>query len=179
MRACLPQRVIVNAVPERDPNSDEEARADAAWRELVARFDSPLDAQEPVPWPEREETNPPASPHGTTAADPAPSEPPVAKPAVKPGAKPAAKPGAKPADADHYVPPPPPPLPKLDPLTKFAWLALFGGPGYLLVATAAQWSMPGLFVFIAVAAFVAGVALLVFRLNDSDRDDSGDDGAVV
>jgi hypothetical protein len=162
----LPPRVIVSAVPERDPNSEEEARADAAWRDLVARFDSPLDAHEPVPWPDREEMNP--SGGATTAAPQVPSGPT------------APEPRARPADHDHYVPPPPPPLPKLDPLSKFAWLALFGGPGYLLVATAAQWSMPALFVFIAVAAFVTGVALLVFRLNDSDRDGSdGDDGAVV
>ena len=77
------------------------------------------------------------------------------------------------------MPGPPPPLPKLDPLAKGAWLALFGGPGYLLLATALGWSIPGIAVFCAVAAFVGGVALLVFRLNDSDRDDSDDDGAVI
>ncbi|HEY1624775.1 MAG TPA: hypothetical protein VGG16_13345 [Streptosporangiaceae bacterium] len=152
-------------MPEWDPNSDEESREDAAWRELVARFDKPLSAQEPVPWPEREEM--PAIAQSATTSAPAPGA--VFEPAA----------ARRAADEDHFVPPPPPPLPKLDPLSKVAWLALFGGPGYLLVATAAQWSMPGLFVFIAVAAFVAGVALLVFRLNDSDRDDSGDDGAVV
>lgn len=112
---------------------------------------------------------------GVTAA-PAPAAP--AEAAAEPAAADRAATGPA-AEEDHYVPPPPPPLPKLDPVSKLAWLALFGGPGYLLVATAAQWSMPGLFVFIAVAAFVAGVALLVFRLNDSDRDDSDDDGAVV
>jgi membrane associated rhomboid family serine protease len=81
---------------------------------------------------------------------------------------------------EHYVPAPPPPLPKLDSLdslAKGAWLALFGGPGYLLLSTALGWSIPGVAVFCAVAAFVAGVALLVFRLTDSDRDD--DDGAVI
>jgi hypothetical protein len=150
-------------VPESDPNSEKDAREDAAWRDLVARFDSPLSSQEPVPWPEREEMTPVTL--GTTTPAPAPVTP---------------SPPPPPADIDHYVPPPPPPLPKLDPLSKGAWLMLFGGPAYLLIATAAGWSMPGLFVFIAVAAFVAGVALLVFRLNDSDRDDSdGDHGAVV
>jgi len=80
---------------------------------------------------------------------------------------------------EHFIPEPPPPLPKLDPLAKASWLALFGGPGYLLLATALGWSIPGIAVFCAVAAFVAGVALLVFRLNDSDRNDDDDDGAVV
>ena len=125
-----------------------------------------------MPWPEREAIPPAGSPpaRGTTAAVPVSGGSGATAPAAP----------DRSADSDHYVPPPPPPLPKLDPLSKLAWLALFGGPGYLLVATAAQWSMPALFVFIAVAAFVAGVALLVFRLNDSDRDDSdGDSGAVV
>jgi hypothetical protein len=156
-------------VPDSDPNSGE----DAVWRDLVARFDSPLAAQEPVPWPEREEMTPAVV--GTTATAPVPG--PVTG-AEQKAAEPAA---SEPTDdIEHFVPPPPPPLPKLDSVSKFAWLALFGGPGYLLLATAARWSMPGLFVFIAIAAFVAGVALLVFRLNDSDRDDSdGDSGAVV
>jgi hypothetical protein len=156
-------------VPEWDPNSDEDSREDAAWRELVARFDSPLSAQEPVPWPEREAI-PPAGP------PPAPARSAATPVSVGPTVP---ETRARSADSNHYVPPPPPPLPKLDTLSKLAWLCLFGGPGYLLVATAAQWSMPGLFVFIAVAAFVTGVALLVFKLNDSDRDDSDDDGAVV
>jgi hypothetical protein len=166
------QQVIVEDVPEWDPNSEEDARADAAWRELVARFDAPLSTQEPVPWPERETISPAEASAAVGAA--------AAVPAPGATASPERASTRRAADEDHFVPPPPPPLPKLDTVTKLAWLALFGGPGYLLVATAAQWSMPGLFVFIAVAAFVAGVALLVFRLNDSDRDDSdGDSGAVV
>ena len=84
-------------------------------------------------------------------------------------------------DEDHFVPPTPPPLPKLDPVTKGAWLALFGGPGYLVLATAAGWSIPGLAAFCAVAAFVAGFAILVLRMHepDSERPDDNDDGAVV
>jgi hypothetical protein len=87
-----------------------------------------------------------------------------------------------PQDEDeHFVPPPPPPLPKLDPITKGAWAALFGGPGYLVVATAAGWSVPGIAAFCAVAAFITGFAILVLRMNDpgSGDPDDGDDGAVV
>jgi hypothetical protein len=153
-----PRRAIVDDVPERDTNSDE----DAQWRDLVARFDSPVTAQQPVPWPEREDM----APGGTESAPPN-------------AAIISAAPTAPDPPEEHFVPPVPPPLPKLDSLAKGAWVALFGGPGYLLIATAARWSMPGIAVFCAVAAFVAGVALLVFRLNDSDRDDSDDDGAVV
>ena len=87
-----------------------------------------------------------------------------------------------PQDEDeHFVPPPPPPLPKLDPITKGAWAALFGGPGYLVVATAAGWSVPGIAAFCAVAAFITGFAILVLRMNDPGPGgpDDGDDGAVV
>jgi hypothetical protein len=84
-------------------------------------------------------------------------------------------------DGEHFVPPPPPPLPKLDPVTKGAWAALFGGPGYLVVATAAGWSVPGIAAFCAVAAFVTGFAILVLRMNEPGPGgpDDGDDGAVV
>jgi hypothetical protein len=88
---------------------------------------------------------------------------------------------ASPSDEEHYIPPAPPPLPKLDPMAKGAWAALFGGPGYLVVATAAGWSVPGIAAFCAVAAFVTGFAILVLRMNEPEPGDpdDGDDGAVV
>jgi hypothetical protein len=84
-------------------------------------------------------------------------------------------------DDEHFVPPAPPPLPKLDPMAKGAWAALFGGPGYLVVATVAGWSVPGIAAFCAVAAFVTGFAILVLRMNEPGPGgpDDGDDGAVV
>ena len=84
-------------------------------------------------------------------------------------------------DDEHFIPPAPPPLPSLDPLAKGAWAALFGGPGYLVVATAAGWPVSGIAAFCAVAAFVAGFAILVLRMNDPGPGgpDDGDDGAVV
>jgi hypothetical protein len=87
-------------------------------------------------------------------------------------------------DEGRYIPPEPPPLPKLDTVTKGAWAALFGGPAYLVVATAVGWSVPGIAAFLAVAAFVTGFAILVLRMNESSGSgpggpDGGDDGAVV
>ena len=93
-----------------------------------------------------------------------------------------APPRPEPADdEEHYIPPAPPPLPKLDPLAKGAWAALFGGPGYLIVATMADWPVPGIAAFCAVAAFVTGFVILVLRMNDPGPGgpDDGDDGAVV
>lgn len=83
-------------------------------------------------------------------------------------------------DDEHYVPPAPPPLPRLDPLGKGAWVALFGGPGYLLLAVLLGWVVPSWAAFGAVAAFVGGFATLVVRMADRPPGDSGpDDGAVV
>ena len=93
-----------------------------------------------------------------------------------------APPPPVPDDEEHFVPPAPPPLPKLDPVTKGAWVALFGGPAYLIAATAANWSVSGIAAFCAVAAFVAGFAILVLRMHDSsgpDGPEDGDDGAIV
>jgi hypothetical protein len=257
-------------VPDWDNTESRESDEDAAWRDLVARFEEPVATAGPAPWPEREnvpgqrlqppqETDPaheaqtgpagsgtgtgeaqePAGPgpqgigaagdrdgpeeapepqgddrvrgahgaegirgfddegvRGAFGADPLPGtqEPDVIRAA--PQDRPTAAHGTRarrirarkapprPAQHDdegHYIPPAPPPLPKLDPITKGAWVALFGGPAYLVVATAADWSVPAIAAFFAVAAFVIGFAVLVLRMHDrkpGDPDD-GDDGAVV
>jgi hypothetical protein len=197
-------------VPDWDSTERRDSDEDATWRDLIARFDAPPVSEQPVPWPEREDTAPPApaepdsllqtetsttgdfpavpgggdpagpdlagtGPAGSGSAGSGPAEAGTVS-SWRMSAQPAADP-----DDEHFVPPPPPPLPSLEPLTKAAWAALFGGPAYLLIATAAGWSMPGIAVFCAIAAFVAGVALLVLRLNDSGPPSSGDDdnGAVV
>ena len=83
-------------------------------------------------------------------------------------------------DDEHYVPPVPPPLPRLDPVSKGAWAALFGGPGYLLLAVLLGWVVPSWAAFCAVGAFVGGFATLVVRMGDRPPGDSGpNDGAVV
>jgi hypothetical protein len=158
--------------PAADNGSDDEV-----WRDLVARFDAPESADsgaDPAPWPEREDL----------AHAPRPIRARTLPPAQTTGDVPAAGPRdyQPPASADegHYIPPPPPPLPKVDPVTKGAWLALFGGPAYLLIATALGWTIPGIAAFCAVAAFVGGFAVLVLRMDDRPPTDSGPgDGAVV
>jgi hypothetical protein len=98
---------------------------------------------------------------------------------ARPGPRDAASPNEH-AD-EHFVPPVPPPLPRLDPVTKGAWLALFGGPLYLLISTAIGSTISGLAAFLAVAAFVGGFVILVLRMDNGRPPDSGsdDDGAVV
>jgi hypothetical protein len=102
-----------------------------------------------------------------------PSQPRIIRPA-------SAVPPPSAPDEENFVPPVPPPLPSLDPVAKGAWVALFGGPAYLLIATMAGWAVPGWAAFLAVAAFVAGFATLVIRMGDRPPRDSGPgDGAVL
>jgi len=240
-------------VPDWDNTESRESDEDAAWRDLVARFEEPTATAGPVPWPDREDMPRPRPlpDRGTDGADGSPgvhgSEdargardggdaqgtqgpqgaedargargaegirgfddegvrgafdadgPGAHAPDVIQGARRerrtaadttrarrirARKEPSRPAprgDDEHFIPPTPPPLPKLDPITKGAWAALFGGPGYLIIATAVGWSVPGIAAFCAVAAFVTGFAILVLRMNDpgSGDPDDGDDGAVV
>jgi hypothetical protein len=175
---------------------------EAAWQELVAHFGEPAGTVDSRgPWPAREDL--PGSLPADRGADPADTDPADTDPAdTDPGGPPPAGstdliPGIVPAppqarivrpasgaplpgDDGHYVPPAPPPLPRLDPATKGAWLALFGGPAYLLVAVMVGWAVPAWAAFCAVAAFVGGFTTLVIRMGDRPPHDSGpDDGAVV
>jgi hypothetical protein len=121
--------------------------------------------------------------HGRLGADGAPDPEVIQMPRRIRGPVPHGVPadGTPAEDEEHFVPPAPPPLPKLDPMAKGAWAALFGGPGYLMAATALGWSVSGLAAFCAVAAFVAGFAILVLRMHEPGPGgpDDGDDGAVV
>lgn len=180
---------------------------EAAWQELVAQFEEPAGTDSShVPWPAREDLPGSFPVHrsvGPDAAGPLPADrnaeptdsdpagpPPQGSTDLIPGVIPAppqariirpATPAPLPGDDDgHFVPPVPPPLPRLDPVTKGAWVALFGGPAYLLVAVMVGWAVPDWGAFCAVAAFVGGFTTLVVRMGDRPPRDSGpDDGAVV
>jgi hypothetical protein len=81
---------------------------------------------------------------------------------------------------ERYVPPLVPPQPKLDSVARGAWTALFGGPGYLFIATTLQWQVPGWAELAAIMAFIIGFVVLVSRLGDGpSRRDGPDQGAVV
>jgi hypothetical protein len=81
---------------------------------------------------------------------------------------------------ERYVPPHTPPQPRLDPVARGAWTALFGGPGYLFIATTLEWQVPGWAELAAIIAFITGFVVLVSRLGDGpSRRDGPDQGAVV
>lgn len=82
---------------------------------------------------------------------------------------------------DHFVPPEPPPLPEVDTTTKFAWLAVLGGPLLLLLTVVLQEEMTWWILTLGIGGFLGGFATLVGRMNDDDGDDWDDPGrgAVV
>jgi hypothetical protein len=166
--------------PAADPQDDSPAAKMPADFRLAGSIDSPVPGEtggteSPVAEifadPPIEET--PAGVGPVPGVIPAPPQFRIIRPAL-----PSPLPDAD--DDERYVPPIPPPLPRLDPTSKLAWAALFGGPGYLLVSVMAGWQISGVAAFVAVAAFVGGFATLIMRLGDRPPGDSGpDDGAVV
>ncbi|MFC9067568.1 MULTISPECIES: hypothetical protein [Streptomyces] len=84
-------------------------------------------------------------------------------------------------DGDHFVPPDPPPLPETDLTTKFAWLAVLGGPLLLLGSVLFQLEMTWWLVTLGVGGFLGGFATLISRMRDGHDDDWTDpgSGAVV
>lgn len=165
-----------------------ERDEDAIWAEIVASFDMDTASDDAAtPWPEEENIPRSGKGEGEGSGEDAGQD--------KSGRLPTAR-VIKPVDDElrdadlvgddevdddedegHFVPPPPPPLPTTDTTTKMAWVALFGGPLYLLIAAVLSWEVPGWVAFLAVAAFVGGFVTLVLRMGDDPRD--GDDGAVV
>ncbi|MFF4236973.1 hypothetical protein ACFYYL_13980 [Actinomadura geliboluensis] len=154
-----------------DAGGTAERDEDAIWAEIVAGFDTAPEGD--VPWPDEEDIREPAA-DPPAEGDDRTGRLPRARVIKSP------EPPEFPADDDeeeHYVPPPPPPLPAADPLTKGAWIALIGGPVYLLVTVILDWEVPGWAAFLAVAAFIGGFVTLVLRMGDEPRDP--DDGAIV
>lgn len=158
---------------------------EAAWRDLVARFDAPSQTDiAAMPWPDRENI---AEQRSVAAELPAtPEEESRGRPRsavdrtriVRPAADPRAY--SPPEEEDEpYVPEPLPPPAKMDALSKGAWVALICGPGYLLVGTLLGWTISGPEALAAIAAFIGGFVVLVLRMGDRPPRDDNDDGAVL
>lgn len=164
--------------------SEERARAviarsteDAEWKSLVEQFNAPAaeghDAT-PVPrWPASEDVDENSYeplidvPAGLIVGD-TDEEPPEEPPARRTE-----------DHHDHFVPPEPPRGPRLDWISRAAWLGLIGGP-LLLIAAALLDFGTGRTTTIAVVGFIGGFLTLVIRMKDRlPPEDTPDDGAVV
>ncbi|GAA1364683.1 hypothetical protein [Streptomyces beijiangensis] len=81
-------------------------------------------------------------------------------------------------DEGHFVPPDPD-LPEGDVTSKFAWLAVVGGPVLLLLAVLLGWEMTWWLTFLGIGGFLGGFATLVARMSHDEDDDDPGRGAVV
>ncbi|MFI5692859.1 hypothetical protein ACIA58_13525 [Kribbella sp. NPDC051586] len=169
--------VDAEAVAKARPVIDRSTE-DAEWESLVEQFGKPSapghdGGEDAVPrWPASEDVDDKYEPlidvpTGLTVS---------AKPDDDEDEKPARK-----ADDphDHFVPPEPPRGPRLDWISRLAWLGLLGGP-LLLIAAAVLDFGTGRITTLAVAGFIGGFLTLVLRMKDRlPPGDGGDDGAVV
>jgi hypothetical protein len=158
---------------------------DAAWAALVAGYDREPGPDAVAAWPEAE--NVPDAPAG---ADPQPPGP-AAKDAPPPATRSivihpviSGPRDYEPADDDedaHFVPPEPPPLPESDVTTKFAWIAVLGGPLLLLGFVLFQIDLTWWAVTLGIGGFLGGFGTLVARMRPGgeDDDDLPGGGAVV
>lgn len=157
---------------------------DAAWAEIVAGFDA-----EPEPgtgsWPAAEDVDvrdhdePEEEPEEDAgpAAAPAPTRSIVIHPVIS---------GPRDYELDeddegHFEPPEPPPLPQADTTTKFAWLAVLGGPALIFAFILLQEELPWWATTVGIGGFLGGFATLVARMRPGgdEDDDLPGGGAVV
>ncbi|MFJ6936043.1 hypothetical protein [Streptomyces sp. NPDC101132] len=170
---------------------DEEA----AWAAIVAGYgEEPADPPGARPFkpiedlllPEPEEPEAPAAPKGAEETDepapkPALGSSVVFAPGVGAGPRDhtLAEPDEDDPDEGHFVQPDPE-LPEADTTSKFAWLAVVGGPVLLLLAVLLQWEMTWWLTTLGVGGFLGGFATLVARMHQGDdEDDDPGRGAVV
>ncbi|MDJ0341123.1 hypothetical protein QMK19_07515 [Streptomyces sp. H10-C2] len=147
---------------------------DAAWAELIAGFDD-----EPGPgtgsWPDSENLTPTRDTGKDTGSGP-PTRSIVIHPVIR-GPRDHTVPDDE--DEGHFVPPEPPPLPHADVTTKFAWLAVLGGPVLLLAFILLGQEMTWWVMTLGVGGFVGGFATLVARMRTGEDDDELPGGGAV
>lgn len=84
-------------------------------------------------------------------------------------------------DEGHFTPPEPPPLPHADVTTKFAWIAVLGGPLLLILVMIFQQPVTWWITTLGIGGFLGGFATLFARMKTDDEDDDPrpGGGAVV
>jgi hypothetical protein len=162
----------------------------AAWAELIAAYDDGPESGAGS-WPAAEDLpaadeDAPDDPDGADGATP--DEPAAAPPAPKTTSIVIHPVIAGPRDFEvteedegHFVPPEPPPLPEADVTTKFAWLAVLGGPALIFAFILLQQELPWWAITTGIGGFLGGFATLVARMRPGgdDEDDLPGGGAVV
>jgi hypothetical protein len=166
-----------------DADREDEGAApldeDAAWAALVAAFDNEPEPGAAPSWPEAE--NVPEDPVTPPLPPPPPPPPPPTRSIViHPVIQGPRNYELEDDDEDaHFVPPEPPPLPEADVTTKFAWIAVLGGPLLLLAFVLLQLDLVWWVVLVGVGGFLGGFATLVARMRTGEDDDDLPGGGAV
>jgi hypothetical protein len=167
------------ASPNRDAEPDDlpDADVDARWSDIVARLGDVEQSGSVVEDADR--------PAGSDDAAPAPVDPPVASRSVGPRDWPTTPETEALEEAeDHFVPPDPEPVAHRDPLLTLAWTVTVAVPvltvvGVVVGAMLPALSVPGWVGPAGGGAFLAALAVLVWRMpHRRDPEDDGP-GAVV
>ncbi len=181
-----PQEGTEDPGPPRPDDAGRRAPLDeeAAWAQIVAGFGAEPDG--PGGWPAAEDLpdedgpapgpEPAPGPAGRGAGIPVIPKAYVVK-APPPGPRDWELDG--PDDEGHFVPPEPPPLPDADVTTKFAWLAVLGGPALMLAYVLSGTEMPAWAMVVGVGGFLGGFGTLIARMRDPDEDDDDPHGGAV
>ncbi|GAA2930448.1 hypothetical protein GCM10020221_27760 [Streptomyces thioluteus] len=154
---------------ERDAGHDRDRDPldeDAAWAELVAAYGEQPDPEKGR-WPAtggEDETPPAAAPAAETPTTEAPKPPerPGSFIVYAPGSAPATGPRPHPRTRTTRTtratssPPEPPPLPSGDVTSRFAWLAVLGGPLLLLVMVLLQQELTWWITTLGIGGFLGG-----------------------
>jgi len=153
-----------------------EVRDELQWAGIVAGFDDP--GTDVVPrWPASEDVPPDedTDPASRSARVLRPAETTIGFEELRDVVD-----GGRRDETEHFQPPTPPPVSLPDPITRFAWAGLLGGPLFLVLATMFSLDISGWPALLGLGAFVGGFVTLVARMPDRHPDDlDGDDGAVV
>ncbi|MFI9200766.1 hypothetical protein [Streptomyces sp. NPDC053048] len=178
---------------------------DRAWAELVAAYGEQPDPEKgrwPASGDVKDTPEAPEAPDAPAAGDGGATPPAAGRPAPeRPGGFIVYAPGVGPRDwsapesatasdgdddaeepdEGHFVPPEPPPLPTGDVTSRFAWIAVLGGPLLLLVMVLLRQELTWWLTTLGVGGFLGGFATLVLRMKDNDDEDDDDPGrgAVV
>lgn len=161
LAACLPDVLPAPSAadgstgPDGTDGTAEAEATDAAFAEIVARWDAPVEP------PSRLAATPPPPP-AQVPVDTVETDDTV---------------NTDDTDGDHYIPPPAAPLPRLAPITRWALIGIFAGVLALVLPLMIGLHAPAWTCAAAVAAIIGGGAVMVARMGNEPHD--GDDGAVV